>query len=405
MKIRSITYFLNPGWPLREELLDEAGRFIKAAAPAFAEAGYEVQTARMATVPFPHLFANGDLGDAVELAKSLEVSAKVRGYDYVSLGPAIPEVPESYQIIPDVIESTESVFLAGEMASLEKGVSLPAVRACAQVIHRTATTSANGFNNLYFAALANVRPGSPFFPAAYHHGGPPTFALATEAANLAVNAFSSASNLNGARQNLSTSIETHGRALAQVSRELVNQFGISFGGIDFSLAPFPEMELSLGTAVERMGVPAVGFHGSLTAAAILTDAIDRADFPRAGFSGLFMPVMEDTVLARRAEEELLSVKDLLLYSAVCGTGLDTVPLAGDVSPGELAALLLDLATLAQRLNKPLTARLLPIPGKSAGDLTDFDFYYFANSRVMPLSAKSLDAHLMGDETFRLSQLN
>jgi uncharacterized protein (UPF0210 family) len=402
MKIRSITYFLDPGWPLQERLFDEAARFIMAAAPAYVEAGYEVQTARMATVPFPYLLADSALSDTLELAKSIETMAKGRGYDYVALGPAVPEMPESYQVIPDAINSTENIFFSGEMASFEKGVSLPAVRACAQVIHQTAPTSANGFNNLYFAALANVLPGSPFFPAAYHSGGPPAFALATEAADLAVEAFSTAPDLNCARRRLSTMIETHGRALAQVGQGLAERFGIAFGGIDFSMAPFPDVELSLGTAIERMGVPEVGLGGSLTAAAILTHAIDQADFPRAGFSGLFMPVLEDTVLAKRAEEGVLSVNDLLLYSAVCGTGLDTVPLAGDVSPEALTALLLDLAALAHRLNKPLTARLLPIPGKSAGDLTDFDFYYFANSRVLPLSAKPLRAHLTGDQTFRLA---
>jgi hypothetical protein len=67
---------------------------------------------------------------------------------------------------------------------------------------------------------------------------------------------------------------------------------------------------------------------------------------------------------------------------VCGTGLDTVPLPGDVSEGELAGNLLDVAALALRLDKPLTARLMPIPGAKAGDLTEFDFPYFSNGQVL-----------------------
>jgi hypothetical protein len=73
---------------------------------------------------------------------------------------------------------------------------------------------------------------------------------------------------------------------------------------------------------------------------------------------------------------------LLLYSTVCGTGLDTIPLPGDVTVDELAAILLDVATLSLVADKPLTARLMPIPGKEAGEMTDFDFPYFANGRVM-----------------------
>jgi hypothetical protein len=143
-------------------------------------------------------------------------------------------------------------------------------------------------------------------------------------------------------------------------------------------------------------------HGSLAAAAILTEAIDRADFPHAGFSGLMMPVLEDKMLAWRAAEGTLSVKDLLMYSAVCGTGLDTVPLAGDTTPEQISALLLDLAALALRLDKPLTARLMPVPGKKAGDPTGFNFEFFANSRVMALRAEPLKGALAGEETFQLN---
>jgi len=96
------------------------------------------------------------------------------------------------------------------------------------------------------------------------------------------------------------------------------------------------------------------------------------------------------------------VKDALLYSAVCGTGLDTVPLAGDVTAVEMAPLLLDLSALAMRLDKPLTARLMPVPGKRAGDATEYDFGFFANSKVMRLESEQLSGALSGNETFQLS---
>ena len=98
---------------------------------------------------------------------------------------------------------------------------------------------------------------------------------------------------------------------------------------------------------------------------------------------------------------MLTVRDLLLYSAVCGTGLDTVPLPGDTSAGQIAALLLDLSALALRLDKPLTARLMPVPGKQAGDPTGFDFAFFANSRVMRLAAEPLTGALGEGPPFQL----
>lgn len=401
MKIRSISYFLDPDYPFNNSKIEEAGRFLRAAKPAFETAGYEVQTARLVTIPFPKLFKGLEKQEIIKAAQDLETLAAKQGFAYLALGPALIEEPESYKIIPDLIAATENTFTCAEIATPEFGVSLPALRACAEIIHQLAPQDPNGFANLYFTAIANVPAGSPFFPASYHIGTDPKFAIATEAASLAVDAFTEASSLNEGIQNLIKSINIHAEKLNQVGVKLAQEFSIPFGGIDFSLAPFPDEANSLGTALERIGVPAAGLHGSLAAAAILADTLDKATFPRVGFSGLLFPQLEDSTLALRAEEGHLTVKDLLMYSAVCGTGLDTIPLPGDTPPEMMVPLLLDLAALSQRLEKPLTARLMPIPGKIAGEKTNFDFPFFANSKVMALQAKPLQGHLTGDERFKL----
>ena len=94
-----------------------------------------------------------------------------------------------------------------------------------------------------------------------------------------------------------------------------------------------------------------------------------------------LPVLEDAVLGRRWEEGLLSAHLLFLYSAVCGTGLDTVPLPGEVAAETIAHLLLDVATLALRLNKPLSARLFPVPGRRTGERTAFTSPYLTNTLI------------------------
>jgi hypothetical protein len=208
----------------------------------------------------------------------------------------------------------------------------PAIRACAEIIVKCAPIEPNGFANLQFAALANVKAGAPFLPAAYHDKDKPAFAIATESADLAVQAFENARSIEEGRNNLIGEIEKHGKKLAEVAKSL----RVKFYGIDFSLAPFPDDAHSLGNAVEKMGIPKIGLHGSLAAAAILTEAIDRANFPHTGFSGFMQPVLEDSVLAKRAAEGTLTIKDVLLYSAVCGTGLDTIPLQGDTTSARCA---------------------------------------------------------------------
>jgi uncharacterized protein (UPF0210 family) len=406
MKIRSITYFCNPKYPLDAKILRIAGEFLTKAKSAYQAAGYEVQSTRLATIPFPRLLGEKQIEELPGLAEQLEKSISEIDIGYGSLGPALPDLPRSYEVIPEALSASQNIFFAGAIADNARGIDLGALRACSQVIVKSASIEANGFANLRLAALANVPAGAPFFPAAYWDRDEPAFAIATEAADLAVEAFSPAKTLDIGRSALVADIEKHGKAITSVARKLTRSTNNKssktvFHGIDFSLAPFPAEAQSLGVAFERLGVPKVGWHGSLAAAAILTESIERAKFPRAGFSGLMLPVLEDAVLAQRAAEGTLTIKDLLVYSAVCGTGLDTVPLPGDTTADQITALLVDLSALALRLGKPLTARLLPIPGKKAGESTTFDFGFFANSRVMSLDSGELRHALSHNDIFAL----
>jgi uncharacterized protein (UPF0210 family) len=380
--------------------MEQAGKFLSEAKGACEAAGYEVQSVRLATVPFLQILGADRIAETPRLAERMQAAIQAAKIANAALGPAQPENLDSYTVIPEAIGAAENIFFSGVMADVRSGISLPALQACAEVIKQCASITPNGFANLRFAALANVKAGSPFFPAAYHDRDEPAFSIATEAADLAVAAFGNARTVSDGQSALAAEIEKRGKELARAGEALSHRFSIAFGGIDFSLAPFPSESVSIGAAMERMGVPRAGLHGSLAAAAILTESIERAHFPGTGFSGLMLPVLEDAVLAERTAEGSLTVKDLLLYSAVCGTGLDTVPLPGDTSAGQIAAVLLDLATLAVRLDKPLTARLMPIPGKKAGDPTNFNFDYFANSRVMRLEARPLKSPFT--ETKRIS---
>ncbi len=399
MRIRSITVFVHPRWPISELVLQKAGIFAQHAREVYQNAGYEVQTVRLATPPF-HEFLVPE--DYLNFVNKMEVLAHSEGFEYVSLGPASPQKLNSYKEIPDMLARTGNVFLSGHLTTSEGEISLPAVRACAEVIHRAAPLEKNGFANLRFAALANVPPWAPFFPAAYHEGKTPAFALALEAADLAVDIFTQAQTLEEARAKLIEVVQDHARMLEEKGAYLASTYQFEFKGLDFTLAPFPGQHTSMGHALELLGVPALGLSGSLAAAAFLTDTLDRAAYARTGFNGLMLPLLEDSTLAQRGAEGILNITDLLLYSAVCGTGLDTLPLPGDTSVGQLQAILLDLAALALRLNKPLTARLMPIPGKQAGEPTGFDFEYFANSRVLQVPARSLTGLLAGNEDVEIS---
>lgn len=397
MNIRSITIFF-PVTPVQASTqppapnLAQAENLRHSAWEAYRDAGFTVQSCRLATQPFPRYLSLDEIEQSLYWVQAFERQVLQAGFDYISLGPALPDSAESIPAVVEILRATQTVFTSA-LLTHTGGVEIAAVQRCAQAICDISSIEPNGFANLRFAALANVPPGAPFFPAAYHQGQNLAFALAMEAADMFIEEISPANDLHTAQRRLVSRIEAEAQRLTQIGEEFAQRFQAQFLGIDFTPAPFPEAARSFGNLLEKLGVPKVGLQGTLAASAFITSTLDQARFRRTGFNGLMLPVLEDSTLAQRAAEGILSVKDLLLYSAVCGTGLDTLPLAGDTSAAALTALLLDLSALALRLNKPLTARLMPIPGRKAGEMTAFDFDYFANSRILPLEAAPLENFL------------
>lgn len=397
MKIRSITVFCQPGFPVNRLLLQQVGIFANHALKLFQDNGYEVQSLRLATPPFEQFIAPVDLAMA---AQSYAIEAHADGFEYISLGP-VSASSKAWEVIPQALAQSDRIFLSGSLTTSEGALSLHAARACAETIVRLSTLEQNGFANLRFCALANVPANTPFFPAAYAQPGRPSFALALEAADLALQAFTLARTFQEASINLVTEIEKRAQQLEEIGNRLSQMYNYEFRGLDFTLAPFPEDAISIGRALESLGLQAFGKPGSLLASAFLTSTLDQAQFKRTGFNGLMLPVLEDSGLANSATDGNLSLRDLLLFSSVCGAGLDVIPLPGETTAEELTPILLDLAALSLRLNKALTARLMPIPGKKAGEMTAFDFAFFANSQILPVNSAPLQGKLIGNEEIEI----
>lgn len=384
MRIRAITVGTNVRYAGSQLSIDSRlPVFIEAARESFATASLAPQTTRLAAQPFPSIVPP-ERDEVVGFAQDLEALGADTGFGYISIGPVNPDSLEYMPYLIEAILHTESVFGTIITADRRWGVSMPAIAAAAGTIATLGRRSDQGFDNLRFAALANCPPDIPFFPAGYHVGEQSSFGIAWEAADLAVDAFSKAGTIAEAQQRLLSLIEREGERVAKVARDLSERFGITFNGIDLSLAPYPEESRSIGAAFERLGVEVFGAPGTLFVASLITGVLQQARLPKTGYCGLMLPVLEDSVLAKRVAQGTYTINDLLLYSAVCGLGLDVVPIPGDTSIDALRGLLLDVATLAVRLDKPLSARLLPLPGKQAGDPTGFSFAYFTNATVLPV---------------------
>jgi len=158
-------------------------------------------------------------------------------------------------------------------------------------------------------------------------------------------------------------------------------------GIDLSPAPSPAKDASMGAAIEELTKQPFGLSGTLTAAATLTAAIRDVKVKQTGYNGLMLPVLEDARLAERWSEGRVSVDALLAYSAVCGTGLDTIPLPGDTTAEQLSLTISDMASLSVKWHKALSARLMPITGKGWGETTDFANPFLVNVTLQQFGQK------------------
>jgi len=159
---------------------------------------------------------------------------------------------------------------------------------------------------------------------------------------------------------------------------------IRYGGIDPSISPSVNPKESLAYAFEKLEIERFGYPGTISIAKIITETIKNLRIKKCGYCGLMLPVLEDFGLSERNNEGTFNITNLLIYSAVCGIGLDTIPLPGNVPEKKLYSLLIYIASLSNKLDKPLSARLMPIPNKKKGDMTDFTFNYFANSKLMDI---------------------
>jgi uncharacterized protein (UPF0210 family) len=373
MQIRTITA------GAREEELELAAVAARRARERLIAAGYEVQTLRLA------LAAGGAnrCGDFATIARGAEEQALDAGFDCVSLGPL---AGERLAALPAALAATDMLFAAAHLAGPDGAVYPDMLRAAAETIVAIGAATPGGLGNMRFAALAGVGPGSPFFPAAYHDGGAPWIAVGPEAASLAVAAVAELRMKNEEWRTgdpasffilhssffiLSQLIEQHDTHIGAALKGLEEETGVRFAGCDWSLAPYPDEARSVGAAIEALsGIP-FGEWGTVAAVRGLTAAIRAARVTRLGFSGVMLPVIEDPVLARRNAEGRYGLRDLLAFSAVCGAGLDTIPLPGDTTAEQIAGVLAEVAALATALGKPLTARLLPLPGLRAGEMTAF----------------------------------
>lgn len=382
--VRAITAFVELDAARYEEEFAQAAARLHEAQAVFEQGGFSVQTLRITTQPFMAYLGTLDRSRALALLERLEELGKTNNV-LVNIGPAVlddhPD-PQALEILA-AVHGRGSQLNASMIIAAADGVHWHTVRAAAHHIWQVAATSPRSQGTFSFAATAMLSQGAPFFPGSWHQGNGGRFSLGLQSASVVTEVFARThGDAPRAISELAATLGGYAQRVERLARQVEARSGWKYWGFDST--PAPMKDDSIGVAMEAFEPSALGSPGSLTAAYVITEAQRHISGVRVGYAGLMLPVLEDARIAQRWSEGVIGIDSLLAYSAVCGTGLDTVPLPGDVTEAQLTRIIGDVAVLAFKWHKPLTARLQPVHGRSAGEMSAFDDPYLVNAKLQPL---------------------
>lgn len=380
MKIRTITTGISLKSYKEKDKITKAAEFNQKAKAIFEGKGYEVQTTRIATNSWEEYMKGLSNSEIVSEIKEIENLCKSLDVSFFNIGYA--KSPNKIKLVPKFNKITSMISCSAKIGDVKEGINFENTKISAEVIKQISNETENGYGNFRFCAWANCKPGIPFFPTGYHEGKTTTFSIGLECGDLSMKAFSKSKNLKEAEINLKKIFEKELKKVESIAKDISKKFKLKYGGIDASLAPSLEKDESIAFAYEKLGLGKFGEQGTLAISAIITKVLKNLSVKICGYSGLMLPVCEDYGLAKRANENTYNLTNLLLYSAVCGCGFDTVPIPGNTSAKKIEATLLDMASLAIKLNKPLSARLFPVPGRKAGQMTTFKSPYLVDCKIL-----------------------
>ncbi|VGO21396.1 PFL family protein [Pontiella sulfatireligans] len=382
-----------------------AGSFVETCDRVGGKYGVQVVNKRISVTPMAHVGAGFSREGFVRLAQALDNAATEVGIDIIGGYSANVEKGISQgdagliAAIPEALSTTSKVCSSVNAASTRHGMNMDAVALLGQTVKDTAEASidSNGFGAAKFVIFANQPGDNPFMAGAIHGlgeaeavinvgvSGPGVIARALErrineagAENL---------GLDDLAEEIKQATFRVTRCGELVGRQVAEALGLPFGVVDLSLAPTPLVGDSVGEILKILGVDAIGAPGSTAIVALLNDAVKKggsfASQSVGGLSGAFIPVMEDAELAAAVKDGSLVLEKLEAMTCVCSVGLDMVPIPGSTDAETIAAIMADELMIGVINSKTTAARLIPVPGKEAGEFVSFGGL-FGESVVLPV---------------------
>jgi len=376
---------------IREKLLRVAGPLVKVGRDIETEYGIPIINKRIAVTPIALVAAScggeDGGGDFVDFARTLDEVAVELGVDFVGGFSALVQKGFSggdrrlIASLPEALSQTGRVCASVNVAATKSGINMDAVRLMGTTIKAVAekTADRDGIGCAKLVVFCNAPEDNPFMAGAFHGVGEAESCLNVGVSGPGV-VKAALENLRGASfDELADAIKKTAFKITRmgqlVGMEAARRLGVPFGILDLSLAPTPEVGDSVARILEEMGLETAGTHGTTAALAMLTDMVKKGGIMASthvgGFSGAFIPVSEDEGMVAAVRSGAISLDKLEAMTSVCSVGLDMIALPGDTSAATISAIIADEMAIGMVNNKTTAARLIPVPGKKAGDWAEF----------------------------------
>jgi hypothetical protein len=389
---------------VRNRLLEVAGNLVAVCDAVGKKYDIPVVNKRISISPMGAVGASLSTEEMVEIAKTLDETAREVGVDFIGGFSSLVEKGMArgdralIDAIPSALTETQRVCASINLATTQAGINMDAVMKMGRIIKDAAqrTADADGLACAKLCVFANIPPDMPFMAGAYLGVGEPDAVINVGVSGPGVvkNAIDRAverhpdMDLGDISEVIKRTAYKVTRVGELIGREVAEGLGIAFGVVDLSLAPTPNVGDSVGEIFQSMGLTAIGVPGTTAALALLNNAVKKggafASSYVGGMSGAFVPVAEDLNISQAAEDGFLSIEKLEAITSVCSVGLDMVALPGDTSAETLAAIIADEMAIGVMNKKTTACRLIPVPGKKAGQRAHFGGL-LGESVIMPVN--------------------
>ena len=370
-----------------DKIMKKAGNLVKVGQDIEKEFGVPIINKRISVTPIALIAAASGANSYVAYCKTLDRAAKSLGVNFLGgfsalvqkgITPADKILMES---IPEALSETDFVCSSVNVGSTKSGINMDAVKIMGEVIKKTAEASKDKDVNscAKLVVFCNAPEDNPFMAGAFHGPGEGDAVINVGVSGPGV-ILAAAREYKGKTINeLADGIKKMAFKITRVGQlvgvEAAKRLGVNFGILDLSLAPTPEVGDSVARILEEIGLEGCGAPGTTAALAMLTDMVKKggvmASTNVGGLSGAFIPVSEDEGMINAVKQGSISLEKLEAMTTVCSVGLDMIAIPGDTPATTISGIMADEFAIGMVNNKTTAVRLIPAPGKKAGDWVEF----------------------------------